>query len=124
MTEQRVPQRRFARALRNHMTLPEVVLWSWLKNRQCAGLKFRQQHPMLDYVLDFYCAEAKLCVEIDSRAHDSETAAAHDARRDRRLSDERGVLTLRVTAADVLKGDCPHAVLEAIAAAGAARRPL
>lgn len=116
--------RRRARELRNRMTLPEVVLWCWLKDRQCAGLKFRRQHAMLEYILDFYCAEAKLCVEIDSRAHDSEAAATHDARRDQRLLAERGVLTLRFMAVDVLKGDCPHWVLEEIARVGRQRCPL
>ena len=53
-----------AKRLRREMTLPEVLLWQRLKGRP-NGLKFRKQHAAGDYVLDFYCHEKKLIVEID-----------------------------------------------------------
>ena len=49
-----------ARALRREMTLPEVVLWRALRRGDVAELRFRRQHPLGPYVLDFYCAEARL----------------------------------------------------------------
>ena len=89
-----------ARDLRRDMTLPEVQLWQALKGRQLDGLKFRRQHPAAPYVLDFYCAEAKLAVEIDGQTH-SDGQAAKDAQRDAFLL-KQGVRTIRVPATAVL----------------------
>jgi very-short-patch-repair endonuclease len=83
------------------MSLPEVVLWDSLRGRRLDGLRFRRQHSIGPYILDFYCASAKLAVEIDGIAHDFAEGARHDERRDAWLT-ERGVRTLRFTAADVL----------------------
>ena len=58
-----------ARQLRRVMTPPERKLWSKLRGRQLDGFKFRRQHPLLGYVLDFYCAERKLAVELDGPSH-------------------------------------------------------
>jgi very-short-patch-repair endonuclease len=88
-----------ARQLRASMSLPERVLWRQLRLKQ-TGLRFRKQHPAGPYVLDFYCHEAKLCVEIDGQSHDF--TAARDERRDRWLASQ-GVKTLRVSAGDVLR---------------------
>src|SRR6266550_8928007 len=52
-----------ARLLRKKATEPERVLWRHLRNRRFAGYKFRRQHPFHGYVLDFYCASAKLAIE-------------------------------------------------------------
>jgi very-short-patch-repair endonuclease len=90
-----------ARALRKKMTLPEVVLWQHLRQRP-DKLKFRRQHPAGPYVLDFYCEEARLCIEIDGVAHDFGDVPAADARRDRWLA-ESGIRTIRFAATDVLK---------------------
>ena len=91
--------RRRAREQRASMSLPERVLWRQLRLKQ-TGLKFRKQHPARPYVLDFYCHEAKLCVDIDGQSHDFR--AARDERRDRWLASQ-GVRTLRVSARDVLR---------------------
>ena len=91
---------RRARKLRRAMTLPEIALWAQLRERP-NGLKFRRQHPAGPYVLDFYCAEARLCVEVDGEAHGFAERAAHDARRDALLADH-GIETLRIGARDVL----------------------
>ena len=91
---------RRARSLRRKMTLPEVLLWQQLRVRP-DGLKFRRQHPAGPYVLDFYCEEAHLCIEVDGAVHEFGGAQRDDARRDAWLR-EAGIDTLRVAARDVL----------------------
>lgn len=86
-----------ARALRRAMTEPERVLWAMLRRKQ-HGLRFRRQHAMGPYILDFYCAEAKLCAEVDGPVH--EERVEHDARRTAWLNDQ-GVRVVRFTVADV-----------------------
>ena len=90
-----------ARALRKKMSLPEVLLWRQLRDRP-DGLKFRRQHPAGPYVLDFYCEEVRLCIEVDGSAHDFGEAQKADAWRDHWLAEE-GIRTLRIPASDVLK---------------------
>lgn len=58
-----------ARALRARMTFAETLLWAELRGRRMAGLRFRRQHPVLGYVVDFYCHELRLAVEVDGDAH-------------------------------------------------------
>jgi len=84
------------------MDLPEVLLWKRLQRDQLAGLRFRRQHPIGDYILDFYCDSAKLAVEVDGYSHDVADRPARDERRDQWL-EEQGVRTLRIAARDVLK---------------------
>jgi len=81
------------------MTPPEIRLWQLLRSRP-AGLKFRHQHPAGPYVLDFYCAAAKLAIEIDGLAHDMGDNPARDERRDLWLR-ERGYRILRIPAAEL-----------------------
>ncbi len=57
------------RALRSPLTPPEAKLWSRLRNRQLGGFKFRRQHPIGSYVVDFCCAERRLTVELDGDSH-------------------------------------------------------
>ena len=59
----------FARRLRREMTDAERHLWRHLRMRQNHGMKFRRQHPLGNYVLDFACLEAKLVVEVDGGQH-------------------------------------------------------
>jgi very-short-patch-repair endonuclease len=82
------------------MSHPELKLWQQLRTRP-AGLKFRRQHPAGPYVLDFYCAEMQLAVEVDGIAHDMGANPVRDARRDQWL-EEHGVRTIRFLASDVL----------------------
>lgn len=70
-----------ARAFRKKPTDAEAKLWQALRNRQLAGLKFRRQHLITPYILDFYCPQAKLAVEVDGRVHTS-TADYDQARTD------------------------------------------
>ena len=70
-----------ARALRRRLTPPEARLWTRLRGRQLRGLKFRRQHPIGPFILDFYCAEVRLAVEVDGQGHDHPDRLAHDRRR-------------------------------------------
>ncbi len=107
-----------ARDLRRGMSLPEVQLWPRLSSRKLRGLKFRRQHPIEPFIIDFYCAEARLAVEIDGIGHEHPDSIAKDRRRDAMLL-EKGIRTLRVAARDVFED--MDAVLGRIArAAGAA----
>jgi len=55
-----------ARSLRRDLSLPEKLLWVRLR---CSGVRFRRQHPIGSYVLDFYCPAVKLAIEVDGAAH-------------------------------------------------------
>ena len=58
-----------ARELRQPQTPAEQKLWSHLHNRQLNGFKFRRQHPIDRFIIDFYCDEARLCIEVDGDSH-------------------------------------------------------
>jgi very-short-patch-repair endonuclease len=78
--------RRNAKRLRRAMTPPEIALWLALR-RSDNGLRFRRQQAAGDYVLDFYCAPAKLAIEVDGEVHERGDRPARDARRDRWLGE-------------------------------------
>ena len=59
-----------AKEIRHHMTLAEVLLWKRLKNRQVLGCDFDRQRPIGNYIVDFYCKELMLAIEVDGRSHD------------------------------------------------------
>ncbi len=90
-----------ARDLRGRMSLPEVLLWRKLRRQGLEGLRFRRQHPMGPYILDFYCEEARLAVEIDGQGHGHADRPERDERRDAWLRD-RNVTVLRLPAQVVL----------------------
>jgi very-short-patch-repair endonuclease len=100
-----------ARALRQNLPLPEALLWREL--RQQSEVKFRRQHPIGPYILDFYCAKAKVGVEIDEVAHDMGDRPERDATRDLRLGDH-GIEVMRIAASEVLGS--PQAVAESLVA--------
>ena len=87
-----------ARILRRTLTPPEARLWVHLRRRALDGLKFRRQHPAGVYVLDFYCAEAMLAVEVDGESHADRFE--HDARRTRWL-ERQGIAVVRFSAESV-----------------------
>ena len=91
----------FARSLRRELSLPEMILWQALRGRRFAGFRFRRQHPLGAFVIDFYCDGAKLAVEIDGVHHTLAEHERRDVERDRWVA-AHGVETLRVTAIDVL----------------------
>lgn len=70
--------------LRTHLTPPEARVWIWIKGAQL-GAKFRRQHSVGTYILDFYCSEYKLAVEIDGAFHDSNQSYVYDQARTRFL---------------------------------------
>ncbi|MEI6348544.1 MAG: endonuclease domain-containing protein [Bacteroidota bacterium] len=72
---------RRARELRKRMTRPEEKMWQLLRNRQFQNLKFRRQHPIGRFIVDFYCHELKLIVEIDGSIHDTEIQKERDESR-------------------------------------------
>jgi len=111
---------RNARKLRRKMSLPEVILWHWLRQRP-DGLKFRRQHPTGPYVLDFFCSDARLAIEVDGEVHSRGDRPERDAVRDQRLVDA-GIETMRIPAADLLKD--ADAVLRWIVAEARLRLPL
>jgi very-short-patch-repair endonuclease len=89
-----------ARELRKSMSLPEVRLWQQLRQRP-GGMKFRRQHPIGPYVVDFCCLSPKLAVEIDGFAHDTKIRASRDGIRTKFL-EENGYAVLRVSAKQAL----------------------
>jgi very-short-patch-repair endonuclease len=90
-----------ARHLRRKLTAPEVRLWNRLRTRVPGRPVFRRQHLIGPYVLDFYCAEANLAVEIDGIAHDMGDRPQRDARRNAWLR-KRGVTVIRIPAAELM----------------------
>lgn len=70
-----------AARMRRALTPPEARLWACLKGGQLRGLKFRRQHPVGPYILDFYCSAARLAVEVDGQQHLEDAQIAIDARR-------------------------------------------
>jgi len=105
-----------ARRLRRDMSLPEVVLWQELRRRQWT-MRFRRQHPVGPYVLDFYSPEARLAVEVDGAVHDLPEQARYDERRDAWLR-QQGIRVLRFSAAEVLRDRELEGVLALIEAVG------
>ena len=100
-----------ARQLRRTMSLPEVLLWEKLRKKPL-GVKFRRQHPVGPFVLDFYCPLAKVGIEIEGIGHDMGDRPARDEARDAFLRD-RGFDVLRVPAAEVLRSveDAAEAIM-------------
>jgi very-short-patch-repair endonuclease len=82
------------------MTEAELVLWTALRKRRLDGFKFRRQHPIGPYIVDFACVSARLVVEVDGATHSTEDEVAHDALRTKFLQ-RAGWRVLRVTNLDV-----------------------
>jgi very-short-patch-repair endonuclease len=67
-----------AKGLRQSQTLVEQKLWAFWRNRQLKGMKFRRQHAVGNYVLDFYCHESKIAIELDANVHNTSEAKEYD----------------------------------------------
>ena len=80
--------------LRHHLTPAEAALWSLLKNSQLEGRKFRRQHSIDDFVVDFYCPEEHLVIELDGEVHNNPDQQDKDISRDKKL-EEAGFKVLR-----------------------------
>ena len=82
MLKQSPKTTRIARDLRRRESWGERLMWSWLRDHRFANYKFRRQHPIGPYVLDFFCNEANLDIEVDGFQHGTPTNRAADAERD------------------------------------------
>ncbi len=109
-----------ARKLRREMSLPEGLLWRELRARP-GDLKFRRQHPSGANVLDFFCNDARLAIEIDGESHGMGDRPTRDAARDAWFA-KAGIATLRIPAREVLAD--LGAVVQGIVAACTERLPL
>jgi very-short-patch-repair endonuclease len=83
-----------ARFFRKNPTPCERILWRHLRNRKFADYKFRRQHPVDPYILDFYCPAAKLAVELDGGGHNYRSGQIRDRSREQFLA-ERGIAIVR-----------------------------
>jgi very-short-patch-repair endonuclease len=108
-THQHTPGVTRARQLRQPQTPAESRLWAHLRDRRLSGLKFRRQHPMGHYVVDFYCPDHRLVVEIDGDSHANQEE--YDADRTAWL-EEIGCRVIRFTNREV--SSQLEAVLETI----------
>ena len=97
-----------ARKLRQNMTPAEKRLWSALRNKQLEGLRFRRQHPVGNFILDFYCPSCKLVIEVDGEIH-SDRLDYDDARTDKLA--EYGYTVLRFSNERVMN-DLPQVLAE------------
>ena len=88
----------FARTLRKDQTLEEEIVWDLLRNRKFMNLKFRRQHDIEGFIVDFYCHELKLAVEIDGGIHDKQKD--YDELRQELIS-SKGIKFVRVSNEEV-----------------------
>ena len=100
-----------ARSLRHNSTDAERLLWQRLRNRQLAGLKFRRQEPIGSFVVDFFCLERNLIIEVDGGQHAATEAQKRDAARTTWL-EARSYRVIRFWNNDVIQNI--EAVLDAI----------
>lgn len=95
--------------LRNKLTKPEVVLWYYLKDRGLAGYKFRRQHGIGRYIVDFYCPRLRLAIELDGRQHYEQETVEYDKERDAFIQ-SLGIMVVRIPNSELLGNK--HGVLE------------
>ncbi|MBL4818797.1 MAG: endonuclease domain-containing protein [Deltaproteobacteria bacterium] len=91
-----------ARLLRSTSTKSEQVLWAILRAKRFKGYKFRRQHPVGPYVLDFYCARKRMGIELDGEIHNNPAAQQYDQKRTRTLA-SAGRKIIRFSNYQVLK---------------------
>ena len=95
-----------ARRMRKEPTRSESLLWSALRNRRLASRKFRRQHTVGRFILDFYCQEERLAVEVDGPVHETQRRA--DGER-QQILESMGIRFLRLSAA-LIESDLPAAL--------------
>lgn len=88
-----------AKSLRNNLTQEEMILWGRLKE-DIANYKFRRQHPVSNYIVDFYCHKLKLVIEVDGSIHSSEENHKLDEIRQKNI-EKLGLIVFRFTNEDV-----------------------
>lgn len=77
--------KQLSRKLRNDSTLGEILLWKELSNKKMRGFDFHRQKPLLNYIVDFYCYELDLVIEVDGIYHTYEDTSAADQNRENEL---------------------------------------
>jgi very-short-patch-repair endonuclease len=91
----------FRKELRKRLTPSEARLWAHIKNSQL-GYKFRRQHSIKKYILDFYCTQKKLAIELDGSPHDTEQGFVKDKERTEYLQSQ-GIKVIRFENKDIIK---------------------
>ncbi|MFA6255689.1 MAG: DUF559 domain-containing protein [Candidatus Absconditabacterales bacterium] len=91
-----------AQNLRKNQTKAESFLWELLRRKQLNNLKFRRQHPIGDYIADFYCPEKKLVIELDGSIHNNKEQKEHDQLRDA-IMQQHNITVIRFTNNDVFE---------------------
>jgi len=92
----------FRKFLRKNSPTPESIVWSKLKNRQLENTKWRRQYSVGDYIIDFYCPEKKLAIEIDGDSHYHRKAIIQDKEREKYIK-SFGIKFLRFTNDQVMR---------------------
>src|SRR6185369_17526988 len=100
-----------ARLLRHNRTWAEKKLWRILRDRRFSEYKFRRQHQIGPYYLDFYCPEARYNVELDGRGHGFPKQGSDDDERDAFLRDQWNILTRRFWNRQLLDAESVRAVI-------------
>jgi very-short-patch-repair endonuclease len=93
---------RLAGELRRSMTHSEKLMWSYLRDRRVEGFRFRRQHPINEFIVDFFCYEAKLAIEIDGSIHNMTAQYERDKERTKIL-ERFGIRVIRFTNDEVEK---------------------
>jgi len=97
--------------LRNSLTSAEATLWTLLKGKQLEGRKFRRQHSVGFYILDFYCPAEKLAIELDGERHFTEQGISRDEKRTKYLNSV-GIRVIRFENEEIFQS--PEGVLREI----------
>jgi very-short-patch-repair endonuclease len=95
-------QKEFRRELRKNLTPAEAKLWKYLQNSQLDGRKFRRQHSVGQYIIDFYCPKEKLAVELDGNSHFNSVNEQYDIKRSEYLN-SLGINVVRFENKDIFE---------------------
>jgi cyclase len=90
-----------AKKLRRNRTEAENILWENIRHKKLNGLKFRRQHPIGDYIIDFYCHDKKLGIEVDGEIHQKKEHKMNDLQRTSELN-QLGIQIIRFTNNEIL----------------------
>lgn len=96
----RISKKKFRKYLRNNSTRAEQLLWYQLKSKQLDGYKFRRQHGIGKYIVDFYCPKRSLVIEVDGDTHSTKEEIRYDQKRQRYI-ESLGIKVLRFTNEDI-----------------------
>ena len=102
-TSNRTDKKKLRRELRNDGTSAEAVLWFSLKERKIEGMRWRRQFGIGPFILDFYCPQLRLCIELDGAPHNTIEGSTYDLQREQWLLRTKGIRTIRFENADIFK---------------------